>query len=446
MFSLGRLIEQTRHKACIAGAIASLSLTGNTPAQLLQDHWEPQVPQAASQVQAPLPMNFIPHRLENISFSNPQLSDLRTPSWQANQPITISESPAVCEHETSLHAAVKQELVDLVRDNWVTVAAGLGAMILVAWRHFPNRLNIDCNQLAELKMLRPEGSSGEGCPNLKILAPNTLFTANLSDIFGLDIYAFARFHAALLGARAHNFWPILSFSNNDTAQRFGGVIDDIIGRATRSEMNAALRGEDGAIELVNDSINMLNGNVQNKHPLPERNAVFLVYTFERLDDVYQPRLYFMPAADVINCLCDLPVWWEAAQNTSNGAQRRLVRCLEISGSLLYRYPKMLECIYDSHPKFEQAKRVATEIRRMYALPPDESLEFIEKYNKGERSPEFLEPTKEEWATLEKTWYHSNDKNTQNRIRNAEAKIEKITDYAAFCKKEKAPMWFFNLYV
>ena len=375
----------------------------------------------------------------NLNLNFPMF---REAAVEVSQFQKVSETESISD--TSMRQLAKREALSLLRENWAAVLAGVGAPTLVVWRHFPTKLNVDNTQIGELVKLQALGGQ-RVTPQQRILTTSTLWSADLSEMFGLDAYAFIRFQVGLLKARIHNFWPILSFSNSKMNQHLGGAVDDLMGRPTRSETNAILRGEDGSINSVTSAVNMFQNGI-NKDTIPQKNAGFLVYTFERLDDVYQPRLYYIPAADIVNCLVDMKDWWQAAKNTSTGAQRRLVRSLEIAGSLIYRYPKMLESLFDNHPKFQSAKQVAHNIRRMYALSPNESLHFIEKFLEGDRSKELLEPTKEEWAKLMHAWYDSNDPKQQKELGQSEQQIQKLSQYAAFCKQHNSPMWFFNLYV
>jgi hypothetical protein len=397
------------------------------------------------------------------SLWNPQDSDLTLPktvvptfpevSWAPDVKTVESKKPSASA-ASSPDGSIKDldEIVELsktgivssfkkfLRENLFGALITAGVVMYGAvrsfFRIFPNKIHLDAFVLGRLP--RQDGEQ-EG---RHVFHAQTLKVSTLSEIFGANLPALVSFNLAMWRARNSLFWPTMVFSNNKVLRTMlHGGPHEIISRPFRSVLSSLF--SDSIFPSCQAAAEKRQGAIDSGTDRGKFQAVsgsFVVCTYERVCDI-QPRAYLIPQQDVVNFLLMLPELYHAAKDTPGEAMRRLVRVLEICGSLVARYPTALKSL-GLGEKLPQAAAVANDIYRMYALEPEESVEFLRRYVEGDRS--HIEPTESEKRRMRELWYGTKDEARQLQCEEVEQNMESFFHYGRECAKHGIPVWLFML--
>lgn len=317
-----------------------------------------------------------------------------------------------------------------------TAAIVMFGLIRSYFRIFPNKIHVDAFVLGRLP------SNENEAQGKTVFHAQTIETSTLSSIFGANIAAMVSFNVAMWRARHTLYWPMLVFSNSKVMNRLlHGGPHEIIARPFRSELSSRFSDDIYASShsaAVKRQEAIASGNTRDLfQPV---SGTFVVCTYERVTDI-QPRAYLLPQQDVVSFLLLLPEVHKAAKDTGGEAMRRLVRVLEICGSIVLRYPTALKNLgLGEH--LPKAQAIAHDLLRMYALQPEESRLFLERYISGDRS--HLEPTATEQQRMRKLWYASSDEAHQAKCEEAERNMPSFFHYGRMCARHRIPMWLYFL--
>jgi hypothetical protein len=411
-----------------------------------------------------------PLRREDVpaSLANPQIGDLTVPRLTAAvfpaptspavsviNPVLATETNKEELNKTAKPAPQgrsREDFVDFSKEGLISrlkhfisdnLVGALGTAAVVMFglirgylRIFPNKIHVDAFVLGRLPRNENEAQGRS------VFHAQTIETSTLSGIFGANIAAMVSFNVAMWRARHTLYWPMLVFSNSKVMNRLlHGGPHEIIARPFRSELSSRFSDDIYASShsaALKRQEAITSGSTRDLfQPV---SGTFVVCTYERVTDI-QPRAYLLPQQDVVSFLLLLPEVHKAAKDTGGEAMRRLVRVLEICGSIVLRYPTALKNLgLGEH--LPKAQAIAQDLFRMYALQPEESRVFLERYISGDRS--HLEPTAKERQRMRTLWYASSDEVHQAKCEEAERNMPSFFHYGRMCARHRIPMWLYFL--